>query len=319
VVAGAVALLWLAGGLNEMLYIILHWDPKYAELRSRVPLTIRIPEETLKFLFRREHLILNLLGVLAVVGCSDLVFGASAGRSRWLLPGWAAASLTGIYVQGKFFEYHWLPVLPPLGLLAGHGLVVVRRLLRNAGPVVLAPVGMAAVALLLTGALATGYWAHLRTESGFAVGGSPPRDVERRFRTLDFSFKADAEVATFLREQAQPTDRIYVWGFEPLVYFLADRRPASRFLHTLPLVTRWSPPEWRLELVEDLERVAPSHILVLHNDVFPWATGTVVDSATHLANYPELGALLSADYRMVERIEDFAIYERRGRGSAEPT
>jgi hypothetical protein len=304
-----------------MLYVLFEWDPKYAELRSRVPLTIRIPKETFLFLFGGQYVILKAIGILTVVGCCDLIVRPGASRLRWLVPGWALAALLGIYIQGKFFPYHWLPLLPPMGLLAGQGLVVLCQAIRTVGSRPLKYGAGAALTLLLTTALGGGYWLNLRGQSGLPVRGAPARDVERRFGAYgggDFSLKADAEVASFLKEQSAPTDRVFIWGFESLVYFLADRRPASRFIHILPVVTQWSRSEARTDLLRDLDRSRPRYILVLHDDVFPWATGTIVDSATHLQAFPELTALLERDYTRVQRIEDFDIYEHREGDPEEP-
>jgi 4-amino-4-deoxy-L-arabinose transferase-like glycosyltransferase len=321
VIALVVTLMWRAGGLHDMLYVLLEWDPRYAELRSRVPLAIRIPKETFLFLFGGQYVILKAIGILTVVGCCDLIVRSGASRLRWLVPGWALAALLGIYVQGKFFPYHWLPLLPPMGLLAGQGLMVLWRAIRMVGSRPLKCGAGAGLALILMSALGAGYWLNVRDRSGLRVGGASSRDVERRFGAYgggDFSFKADAEVASFLKEQSAPTDRVFIWGFESLVYFLADRRPASRFIHILPVVTQWSRSEARTDLLRDLDRSRPRYILVLHDDVFPWATGTIVDSATHLQAFPELTALLERDYTRVQRIEDFDIYEHREGDPEEP-
>jgi hypothetical protein len=127
----------------------------------------------------------------------------------------------------------------------------------------------------------------------------------------DFSLLADREVAAFIGRNTDRSDSVFIWGFEPLIYFLADRRPASRFIYTVPLVTDWSPPEWRTELVRDLERNRPRYIMVVHNDVLPWMTGRLEDSAGQVATFPEFQRLLDSRYVNTEMIEDFSVWERR--------
>jgi hypothetical protein len=45
----------------------------------------------------------------------------------------------------------------------------------------------------------------------------------------DFSFEADAEVAQHLKTHTGQHDYVFIWGWDPLVYFLADRRAPTRF------------------------------------------------------------------------------------------
>ena len=47
---------------------------------------------------------------------------------------------------------------------------------------------------------------------------------------------------------------------------------------------------------------------MLHNDVFPWVTTSLLDSAGQLEHFPELLALLEEHYTLTARIEDFDIY-----------
>jgi Dolichyl-phosphate-mannose-protein mannosyltransferase len=59
-----------------------------------------------------------LLGVAGLVATARSV----APRDASVLFGWLAIAIAAVWSQGKFFQYHWIPVLMPLGLLAGAGL-----------------------------------------------------------------------------------------------------------------------------------------------------------------------------------------------------
>jgi hypothetical protein len=132
--------------------------------------------------------------------------------------------------------------------------------------------------------------------------------LDRYDRYGDFSLSADLEVAAFIQGSTRTSDHVFVWGFEPLIYFLAERPPASRFIYTVPLVTPWSPREWRAELARDLVHRRPAIIVVAHGDRLPWMTGRLDDSAAQLAEYPELETLLDTSYVRDRRIEDFDIW-----------
>src|SRR6185369_1458742 len=45
-----------------------------------------------------------------------------SGRDVVMLVAWILAAAFGVLVQGHFYQYHWLPIYPPLALLAGIGL-----------------------------------------------------------------------------------------------------------------------------------------------------------------------------------------------------
>jgi hypothetical protein len=124
----------------------------------------------------------------------------------------------------------------------------------------------------------------------------------------DFSLTADREVASYVQDRTDTDEGVFIWGFEPLVYFLADRRPASRFIYTVPLVTDWSPPEWREELIRDLADKPPRYILILHNDRLPWMTGRRDDSAAQLLSFPALRGVLDERYEKESTIEDFTVW-----------
>jgi hypothetical protein len=300
------------GGLRDMIAIVLKWNSHYAALSSPTPLPIKIGVQTARFLFS-GYWMLKLIGVFALVAALHLARERARGRFDWFVPTWALLMLAGVWVQDKYHAYHWLPVLPPLGLLAGHGVVVAGRwLVRSAGGAA-RPLAAAGVALLGV-ALATAWLTQFSLPLRYVTGHVSREACLSEFRdrtSADFSFAADLQVASYLAQRTEPGDSLYIWGFEPLVYFLADRPPASRFITVQPLVTPWSPPEWRSELIEDLVRARPPFILVLHNDVFPWVTAGPLDSAGQLEYYPELRALLAESYALRARIEDFDIYAYR--------
>jgi len=313
VVGGAAVYFWSAGALRDMIEILFIWNARYAEIRPTAPMPIVIAYQTGRFLLGGEHLVLKLTGLLAMIGVADLALRPEAGRLRWLLPGWLGVMLAQVWAQGKYFEYHWLPALPPLALLAGQGAAAAWRLLRDhVRSQLLARACAAAGLLALLVSFAAGYRAHFGRAINYASGGLPAAEFLTDFNDPrgDFSITADLSVASYLRAETPPGDPIFIWGFEPIVYFLADRRPASRFISQQPLVTAWSPPEWRRELIAALLSQRPRCILIVHDDFMPWVTLRPYDSAEELARYPELADLLRRHYHPAARIDDFDILER---------
>ena len=313
VLALVAARFWQAGALGDMAHILFVWDPRYGELKVPFPGADRVGQQVLTFLLGGNYLILKVLGLLALAGAADQVLRKGSGQQRWLAPVWAVVMLASVWVQGKYITYHWLPVLLPMGLLAAQGLRAVRHLLGRVAPARVAW-GLSAMGLLaLAGAAASGYWAHFQMPIRYATGRASRAAFVAGFddRRGDFSLPADLEVARFLGPRTEPGEPLFIWGFEPVVYFLADRPCASRFIYQVPLVTEWSPSEWREELMRDLEESEPRYFLVVHNDLLPWVTGQYDDSAAQLASFPELEGWLRENYERRGRLEDFDIWERR--------
>jgi len=311
VVAAMVVLIWRSHALGDMLEIMFAWNAQYAAIRASGLDTIIF--QTWRFWFGHDHGALNLIGLLALAGLADLRLRREKDPTRWMAAAWLAVMLAQVYVQGKYFEYHWLPALPPFCLLAGVGVAVVWQRLRERVESVTTARWAAAggVAMLLL-ALAAGYRSQFDQEIGLVTGRISNATFFDGFRDRqDFSLSADLQVAQFLREHMASGTPVFIWGFEPIVYFLADRPPASRFISQQPLVTPWSPPRWRDELMRDLARRKPEYILVLHNDVMPWVTMRPYDSAGELVYFPGLADVLEREYRPDVTIEDIGIYRRR--------
>lgn len=301
--------MWRAGALHDMIEVLFVWNADYSRLRVPVPMAADPVRQTLRFLAGGSHPLLFPVGVLAVVGTIDLIARPASGRMRWLLPTWALVVMASVWVQGKYYTYHWLPVIPPLCLLAGHGMRAVcsplRRSVSRRAAIALCAAGVLAV----LAPLALAYWRSVGWPLRH-LAGKVEREafLDRYDRYGDFSLGADREVAAFMQGSTLPSDHVFVWGFEPLIYFLAERPPASRFIYTVPLVTEWSPTEWRTELLRDLVDRRPAIIVVTHGDRLPWMTGRLDDSAAQLAEYSELKALLETSYVRDRRIEDFDIW-----------
>jgi 4-amino-4-deoxy-L-arabinose transferase-like glycosyltransferase len=315
VLAVVAAALWRAGALGDALDV-MRWNAGYSHLRSPEPLASSLLTQTVRFLLGLPHKWLFFIGLLAIIGAVDLGARPDSARMRWLLPAWAGVLIASVWAQGKFYSYHWLPALPPLSLLAAQGLRAIGGVLRDAMSPKAARALSAAGLLMVLALSVQAYWQALNWPLRYLAGRMSCSAFEQRYdRYGDFSLLADKQVAAFVRDRTAPDDTIFIWGFEPLIYCYADRRPASRFIYTVPLVTDWSPPKWRQELMRDLERNPPRSIIVVHRDVLPWMTNRYDDSAAQLAGFPTLEQLLATDYQEVGRIEDFAIFSPRERHS----
>ncbi|WP_128431036.1 ArnT family glycosyltransferase [Streptomyces cyaneus] len=122
----------------------------------------------------------------------------------WL---WSAASAGAVLLGFHFFGHYYLQLLPPLTLLATAALQILPR--ERTTHAVLT--SACCCALFLT-------WGLL----------APRPELDHARRLAD-------EVAI----RTEPQERVLVWGIHPETYWLADRRPASRYL-TAGLLTNYS-------------------------------------------------------------------------------
>ena len=114
----------------------------------------------------------------------------------------------------------------------------------------------------------------------------------------------------YLKENSKPEDKIFFWGFQPLVYFMSERKPPSRFISNMPLVAAWSVPEWRNEVVEDLKNSPPKYFIVGRDDELPSILYIPLDSEHSLAAFPELAGFVAENYYPVYDLEAFVVYQR---------
>jgi len=143
------------------------------------------------------------------------------------------------------------------------------------------------------------------------------RDRDRSYAEYPWAnpishFQDQMRVISYLRANSSPADQVFVWGSEPLIYFLADRRFPTRFVTNLALISPWAPSEWRAELVRDLETALPRFFVVARDDRVSSITYTYWDSERHLQAFPELAIFISDYYEPVKVLPYFTIYQRRG-------
>jgi hypothetical protein len=240
----------------------------------------------------------------ALLLCGGLVRKAEAAEPPTpAAPVLLAAGLlaaAGVVVQGKFFLYHWTPVLPFLALGAAAGS---RRLAGGRGWVIL---------LLPCLWTLVGSGEAYRGAAARVVGALPAAEWDARFNSgADYAHDETVRAAARVRSLTRPGDSVLVWGFEPNLYLLADRRPPTRFFFNVPVAAPWTPTAWRYEFLRDLEANPPALIAVLRRDAIPWANGLPGDSAAQLAAWPELAAWVEGGYQEVAAEGDFTFLARR--------
>ncbi|MGH9649409.1 MAG: hypothetical protein ACRD3I_02945 [Terriglobales bacterium] len=125
-------------------------------------------------------------------------------------------------------------------------------------------------------------------------------------------FPDQMRVIRFLRQNTRPGGSVFVWGSEPLINFITQTCQPTRFVLNLPLISPWSPPMWRDEVVRDLRRAPPQFLVVARDDALPYIAWHRWDSEEFLQAYPELAIFLADYYALDQKLQFFKIYRRRG-------
>lgn len=219
-------------------------------------------------------------------------------RKDWhIIGGWLLAGIVILFIQGKGYEYHWLPMLPALVLFAA---LAIDRLLGKYQFIL-----AGAILIYLAFQLWTPAWDYL-------MGEQTQLEYYSHFRGGEFVADESQQVVDYLKARTTPGESLFIWGFRPEVYYLTELRPATRFIFDFPLIASWYPKEWQQQTVDLLWAALPQYMLVLRGDYMPWVTGRH-DAASNelLREFKELENWLIYNYEPVDEVGNFLIWKRK--------
>ena len=241
---------------------------------------------------RPMHLPLYAMGGLAIVGL--IPSGRKAGR--WpdvLVIVWLGVAALALFLHGLFFEYHFVPLAAPLAILSARAIIGWRdehAALR---------IAVVAGVLLFLFMPVKHVPRFLLTES-YALGEA--RAAKDPWRILALS----------LRARTAPGDTLFLWGNVPHFYLDADRRPPTRFFHTMHLSTPGPQELARPELLAGLEAHKPKFFAVNKGRTIgvgpcPISHFDFYESFLHFAG---LQKFLEAGYVVEEETPRYTLYRR---------
>jgi hypothetical protein len=128
--------------------------------------------------------------------------------------------------------------------------------------------------------------------------------------TRKYSALAIDELGAFLRTHSEPADAVYIFGFSSGAYVGAERRSASRFFWSRPVIVGFNDgkPGYGVSgLLDDLRRASPRIVALQQRDWYP----DVDDSAHFFMTSPPLAAWLREGYGPVPGPEGFDVWMKR--------
>ncbi|HET7696459.1 MAG TPA: hypothetical protein VFK57_12170 [Vicinamibacterales bacterium] len=311
--AALLLVFWRGGALNDLYqatitYNLQYSGETYASRWDMLGYLVRFP-------FERARL--DGLWLAGGLGCGVLLAAARARRAAWVPIVWVAAACLSIAINGsRNLPQYFLQASPALGLAAGMGAAIAFK--------PLAPALRAGVAVLLAIAvwragpdpfpdLARNVWHDAR----YMFGRIDRRTHLARFGGTrsgeKFSALDNIDLGAYLASRTGPDEPVYVFGFSPGAYAYAQRRSASRFFWSRPVIVRFNAQDPRYAvagLADELRSRPPAYVVLQKRD---WAPD-VPDSAGFFVAQPALVAWLRDEYHQVpDAVEGFLTWERNGR------
>lgn len=266
--------------------------------------------------FPIQHARVDALWFAGGLGCLVLLVAGVRRRVVWLPVGWAGVACLSIAINGsRNLPQYFLQAAPALALAAG-----------VAAAIALPPLPKVARWLIVL-LVAAGIWragddpfpkfaGNVWHDTQYVAGRIDRRAHLARYggaRDVDkYSALDNMDIGAFLAAKTTPDESVYIFGYSPASYVYANRRSASRFFWSRPVIldfNREDPRYGVAGLRADLERHRPAFVVLQHHDWSP----DVQDSAPFFMSQPSLGGWLRAGYHPVPLLDGFDAWERNGR------
>jgi hypothetical protein len=267
----------------------------------------------------------GLVGPIGALGLAACVYylrrdpdGRERRRYAIAIAGILLTLFLGVVLQGKLFVYHFASLMPFVGLLCGWGLWLFWKRGERSWPRTLVVLGLLAGLLASGGPGGAFVQRNLARIEMFFGPKDPIASASALYGPGEYDLGQVLRVSQWLQQNTRPNDAIYIWGFEPAIYQLSERRIGSRYLFNVPLRARWSAARFRTVLMQELEQDPPTAVIVMSGDAIPWVTGNQLDSRGELARFYALSELLQRQYEHAVDIGDFRIFLRQPGGVPAP-
>jgi hypothetical protein len=216
-------------------------------------------------------------------------------------------AVAGVMLQGKGWQYHWLPMLPFLAILADIGFAALRA--ETAGEIAGRFRGLALL-LALTIAGITPLQQFWRWSRSRVSAETLSAYEKREFRYYGRQPGSVYAIVDSLTRGMQDPPGLLVWAMHPAPHFLRGARIPTRFAVIRPLFDGPGSAfrqQYRAEFERELETAPPRWWLL------PSAALLAEEEELRshdIESYPEAAAVLHEQYRLVGQSAEWMIYER---------
>ena len=303
---------WRGGALNDLYQATIAYNLHYSGQTYAGPLDMA----RYLVMFPIQHARVDALWFVGGIGCTVLLVAAIWNRVLLVPVAWVALACGSIAINGsRNLPQYFVQATPALALAAGvAAALTIHRLPRI---VVWMIALVLAVFVWRAGddpfpKLASNVW----HDASYAMGRLDRRAHLARYggaRESDkFSALDNMDIGTMLNAKTSPGETVFVFGYSPGSYVYAERKSASRFFWSRPVIldfNRDNPAYGVAGLAADLARARPAIVVLQMRD---WAPD-VQDSGPFFLSQPKLAGWLHAEYHQVQTIDGFQAWERNGR------
>ncbi len=244
-------------------------------------------------------------------------------RGFWLLAALGAGHYLAVVWQGKYWPYHWTPVLGVLAVLAAPAIEHLSRRIARGLHLQRLPwgwlrSGLCGVVVFLIATphpvqyLDTWSWIYQ-----LARGRISLEQYYALYTTGTGDGQEVLQVAEYIRRHSRPDDTLLVWGREPMLQFLSRRRAPNRFVLGLS-VCRFDSPhilQWRREYLASVQARPPAFVVVVPRDETYFSPQGM---AAQLKYFRRFQQWFQRYYRLDCTIGDYYLYRRRSSPTASP-
>jgi hypothetical protein len=215
-------------------------------------------------------------------------------RAEILMLAWLAVAVVVFFLHGAYADYHFLPMVAPVVILAG-GLA--QHWVSFSEGRMARKLALAALLVALLLIPVEKFRQHLKFDYGALTRPQPPAFMH--------------ELSEKLGANTTPDDHIFVWGEVAEIYLDAGRKSPSRFATTYHLGTPMRLVNYRGVFLEEFRANLPKYFVLIRSEKpdSPCAE-SLVDMDEAYYEFTELRAVVESRFHVVEDTPQYVLYLR---------
>ena len=243
-------ILWQAGVFDRFWFWTFDYASQYV---SSVPFSIGMGNLKTKLATIASASV--SIWIMAAIGLSALIWNRKPRRNALFTVLFCTFSFLAVFPGFYFRSHYFILLLPAVALLAGIGGGSISDIIARTKTPAIKPIPT----LLVLAVLFYAGWQ--QREFLFYMG---PNEASRAIYGLN-PFPESLEVARFLRDNSNDSDRIAVIGSEPQIYFYSKRQSASGHIYTYALMEShpYALPMQK-EMINEIESVKPRYLIFVN-------------------------------------------------------
>jgi len=227
-------------------------------------------------------------------------------RVAKILGAWLAVSVLDVVIQGRYFQYHWIPAListiPAAGVAAARG--EFKWLQSGRDYVRSTLLALAVLFVVIAPNNIYGLFDSYRWPA-YALGLYGEQPYKAKI-THGWPYTTYVNISHYVATHSRSTDKVLLWGFDTVINVLSGREAPTRFGVSYPLVVP-GPVEskYRRLFMSEISRDPPVFIILDAKE--PW---DLVDltGLQLLDHFPEFNGFLHRRYRFEFETNGFQVW-----------